>query len=102
MERALADEPPLPFRIPPGVRLVSVDARTGGLPTFETEEVILEAFRPGTEPGMVFAENSSLSLSGDGDLSIFDRQPTTPQIDPETGETIEPDVIVEDIEGDIY
>ncbi len=103
MQRALEDEPALPFRIPPGVRLVSVDAKTGGLPTFGSEEVILEAFRPGTEPGMVFSENTNLSLSGDGDSSIFGTQtPIEPQIDPETGETIESDVIVEDIDEDIY
>jgi len=103
MERALAEEPAIPFRIPPGVRLVSVDARTGGIPTFASEEIILEAFRPGTEPGMEFAETSNLSLSGIGDSSIFGTAPAIePQIDPETGELIESDVIVEDIDEDIY
>ena len=103
MERALMEEPALPFRIPPGVRLVSVDARTGGTPTFESQEIILEAFRPGTEPGTVFSDNTNLSLSGIGDNSIFDTAtPLPPQIDPETGELIESDVIVEDIDEDIY
>ena len=103
MERALAQEPAIPFRIPPGVRLVSVDAQSGGLPTFETQEIILEAFRPGTEPGRAFEDSSTLSLSGDGDSSIFDRvAPTPPEIDPLTGEVIESDVIVEDIDEDIY
>lgn len=104
MERALTDEAPIPFRIPPGVRLVSVDAATGGIPTFDSQEIILEAFRPGTEPGRAFADTSSLSLSGTGDGSIFgsDTTPVGPQIDPETGELIESDVIVEDIDEDIY
>lgn len=103
MERALADEPAIPFRIPPGVRLVSVDAATGGLPTFDTQEIILEAFRPGTEPGRVFADNSNLSLSGVGDSSIFQSRPTLePEIDPETGEPIVSDVIEDDIDEDIY
>lgn len=104
MSRALVDEAPVPFRIPPGVRLVSVDARTGELPTFGSEEIILEAFRPGTEPGRVFSDNSNLSLSGTGDTSIFGQTPaqTGPQIDPETGELIESDVITEDIDDDIY
>ncbi|MEL6858079.1 MAG: penicillin-binding protein 1A [Pseudomonadota bacterium] len=103
MERALADEPAIPFRIPPGVRLVSVDAATGGLPTFDTQEIILEAFRPGTEPGRAFADNSTLSLSGDGDNSIFeDGTLLAPQIDPETGEVIESDVILTDIEDEVY
>ncbi|MEO1552695.1 MAG: penicillin-binding protein 1A [Pseudomonadota bacterium] len=103
MERALADEPAIPFRIPPGVRLVSVDATTGGLPTFDTREIILEAFRPGTEPGRAFAGDSNLTLSGVGDSSIFGTSvPVEPQIDPETGEPIISDVIVEDIDEDIY
>lgn len=104
MERALADEPPIPFRIPPGVRLMSVDATTGGIPTFDSNEIILEAFRPGTEPGRAFADTSNLSLSGTGDGSIFGQAPTSvgPQIDPETGEIIESDVSVENIDEDIY
>lgn len=50
MTEALADQPATPFRIPPGVRLVRVDAETGLLPGPSTETVILEAFLPGTEP----------------------------------------------------
>ena len=51
MAEALADKPAIPFRIPPGVRLVRVDARSG-LPARPGDtSVILEAFRPGTEPG---------------------------------------------------
>ena len=80
-----------------------MDATTGGLPTFDSQEIILEAFRPGTEPGRVFADSSGLSLSGVGDSSIFDRTaPVAPQIDPETGEPIISDVIVDDIDEDIY
>jgi penicillin-binding protein 1A len=51
MGEALAATPRTPFRIPPGVRLVKVDAHNGDLPTAATEKVIIEAFRPGTEPG---------------------------------------------------
>ena len=50
MAEALADSPAIPFRIPPGVRLVRIDADTGLLPGATTERVILEAFKPGTEP----------------------------------------------------
>jgi penicillin-binding protein 1A len=50
MTKALADEPATPFRVPPGVRLVRVDAETGLLPGPSTDTVILEAFLPGTEP----------------------------------------------------
>jgi penicillin-binding protein 1A len=50
MQRALADKPATPFRVPPGVRLVRVDADTGLLPGPDTRTVILEAYMPGTEP----------------------------------------------------
>lgn len=50
MIQALADIPATPFRIPPGVRLVRVNAQTG-MPARPGERgVIFEAFRPGTEP----------------------------------------------------
>ena len=50
MARALKDQPGTPFRIPPGVKLVRVDAATG-LPTYTGGRgVIWEAFKPGTEP----------------------------------------------------
>ena len=50
MALALADIPGTPFRIPPGVRLVRVNAQTG-MPAQPGERgVIFEAFVPGTEP----------------------------------------------------
>jgi penicillin-binding protein 1A len=50
MSAALEDQPAIPFRVPPGVRLVRVDAASGLLPGPATHEVILEAFIPGSEP----------------------------------------------------
>lgn len=49
MEQALAGQPRVPFRTPPGVTIVRVDAKTGALPT-DGSAVIAEAFIPGTEP----------------------------------------------------
>ena len=50
MAAALADSPATPFRIPPGIRLVRVNATTG-LPTRPGDKrVILEAFKPGEVP----------------------------------------------------
>jgi penicillin-binding protein 1A len=50
MRAALKDKPATPFRIPPGIRLVRVNAETG-LPARAGERnVILEAFKPGTVP----------------------------------------------------
>ena len=51
MAEALKDKPQVPFRIPPGIRLVRVDAKSGQLARSGSSDVILEAFKPGTEPG---------------------------------------------------
>ncbi|MEZ5936671.1 MAG: penicillin-binding protein 1A [Hyphomonadaceae bacterium] len=50
MMAALKDAPALPFRVPAGVRSVEIDADTGCLPGPNSQRVILEAFKPGTEP----------------------------------------------------
>ena len=50
MAGALAGTPAIPFRIPPGIRLVRIDGDTGLLPGPGTRRVILEAYKPGTEP----------------------------------------------------
>ena len=71
MAGALENEPALPFRIPPGVRLVNIDARSGELPGAATDLVIMEAFRPGTEPGIAFAEDDGLDIFGSDDLDLF-------------------------------
>ncbi len=50
MAAALANQPAIPFRVPAGIRLVRVNA-SSGLPAGSGDRrVILEAFRPGTEP----------------------------------------------------
>ncbi len=51
MAEALKDAPKVPFRLPDGIRLVRVDAKSGKLASGEIgERIIFEAFRPGTEP----------------------------------------------------
>ncbi|RMD63813.1 MAG: penicillin-binding protein, partial [Alphaproteobacteria bacterium] len=50
MAAALKDKPAIPFRIPPGVRLVRLNLDTGQLARPGDRHVILEAFRPGTVP----------------------------------------------------
>jgi penicillin-binding protein 1A len=51
MKEALADEPPIPFRVPPGIVLVSVDRITGAPESASAPTAIPEAFKSGTEPG---------------------------------------------------
>ena len=68
MAEALADRPGIPFRVPAGVRLVRVNAATGVPARPGDAAVILEAFRPGTEPGTsARAVLDSLEGGGAGD-----------------------------------
>ena len=50
MIAALKDKPGVPFRIPPGLRMVRINAKTGTLAQPGDKIVILEAYKPGTEP----------------------------------------------------
>jgi penicillin-binding protein 1A len=50
MIEALADKPAIPFRIPPGIRLVRVNAATGRRAQPGDSGVIFEAFKPGSIP----------------------------------------------------
>jgi penicillin-binding protein 1A len=59
MAQALARQPAIPFRIPPGIELVRIAGATG-LPAMPGDRrVVLEAFKPGTVP-----ENSAPVLDG--------------------------------------
>lgn len=59
MAEALKDTPAMPFRIPAGIRLVRINAATGERAKPGDADVILEAFKPGTEPEEG-ARNSSM------------------------------------------
>jgi penicillin-binding protein 1A len=50
-ETALKNVPPVPFRIPEGLRMVKLNARSGQLADPSDTKAIWEAFLPGTEPG---------------------------------------------------
>jgi len=50
MSGALEGKPAIPFRIPPSIRLVRVNSRTGRLARVGDRNIILEAFKPGTVP----------------------------------------------------
>ena len=73
MAEALAGRPSIPFRIPPGIRLVRVNAATGALARPGESNVIFEAFKPGsvpTSPGEVLQGlgASGNSTTGTGGL----------------------------------
>ena len=67
MAGALAQQPAVPFRIPAGIRLVRVSAATGLPAQPGDSRVILEAFKPGSEPsrqGAVLDGSQGLVRSG--------------------------------------
>lgn len=62
MKDALEGQPAIPFRTPPGIRLVRVNGRTGQPIRPGESDVILEAFKEGTTPS---AEEASV-IEGQG------------------------------------
>jgi penicillin-binding protein 1A len=67
MARALEGKPAIPFRVPPGVRLVRVNAATSQPARPGDKRVILEAFRSGSEPGgddVVIDGSDGIAVSG--------------------------------------
>jgi len=107
MMAALKDRPALPFRIPSGVRLVEIDADSGCLPGPDTRLIILEAFKPGTEPtercsaggddgfrvdySQVFAGDEAVSappVDPNAPYQPPGSNPASPAIDPVTGQPV--------------
>ena len=60
MKGALADVPPTPFRVPPGIELISTDAITGQPAGSSDPNAIMEAFKAGTAPGEPNAPGSAV------------------------------------------
>lgn len=67
MEKALKDTPPVPFRVPEGIKLVQVNAKTGTRAQGGDEKTILESFIAGTEPG-----DEPMMFTGKGVSTISD------------------------------
>ncbi len=57
---ATEDKPPVPFRVPPGLRQVMVDARTGKPANFGDPHAIWESYLEGTDPGAVPTQTAIL------------------------------------------
>jgi penicillin-binding protein 1A len=77
MKVALADKPAVPFRVPPGIKLIRVDPRSGMRAGLGDQRVILEAFKPGTAPsdnysaiGVSDADGRPVGVSPEADRAI--------------------------------
>jgi penicillin-binding protein 1A len=79
MKLALADKPATPFRVPVGIKIVQVDAKSGIRPgPGDSGKTIREYFKPGTAPpdnyammGVGDADGRSLAVSSDADRTIL-------------------------------
>jgi len=79
MKLALADKPAVPFKVPAGIKLIRVDAKSGmRAGPGDSGRTILEAFKPGTAPpdnysviGVADADGRSQGISPDADRAIF-------------------------------
>lgn len=55
VQDALGDTPPAPFRVPPGIKFVRVDLKTGLRASADDPDSIMEAFKPDEEPDDAYA-----------------------------------------------
>jgi len=74
---ALSDKPDVPFRVPAGIKLIRIDAKSGMRAGPETSRAILEAFKPGTAPpenyavvGMSDSSGRPLTVSPEADRAV--------------------------------
>ncbi|MDC3141821.1 penicillin-binding transpeptidase domain-containing protein, partial [Alphaproteobacteria bacterium] len=57
MKEALLNTPDIPFRRPPGIKLISVNPNSGLQVSAKDKKSILEAFKPGQLPNLSFDKN---------------------------------------------
>jgi penicillin-binding protein 1A len=82
MKLALADKPATPFKIPAGIKLVRVDAKTGmRAGPGQTSGTILEPFKPGTAPPDGYSTMSAVDS---------DRMPVPQGASPDGGPIMQP------------
>jgi penicillin-binding protein 1A len=74
LKMALADRPAVPFRVPPGIKLIRIDAKSGMRAGPGSQSAILEAFKPGTSPpdGNMYAgaDGAPVAVSPEADRAV--------------------------------
>ncbi|KRP92404.1 penicillin-binding protein [Bradyrhizobium yuanmingense] len=76
LKLALADKPAVPFKVPAGIKLVRVVAKTGmRAGPGETGGTILEAFKPGTAPPDNYSVIGVADADGRGGMPTYQQQP---------------------------
>ena len=77
MKMALSDQPAAPFRIPPGVKLIRINPKSGLRSRPGDGKAILEAFKPGTQPPDIYSVIGNEGAQGDPYSSYGDRELTS-------------------------
>ncbi len=74
---ALADKAAVPFRVPPGIKLIRIDSTSGTRAGPGTQRAILEAYKPGTAPadstamyGTLGPDGQPIGVSPDADRAV--------------------------------
>jgi penicillin-binding protein 1A len=73
---ALADKPAVPFRVPPGIKLIRIDPKSGMRIAAGSPGGLLEAFKPGTAPPDSYSiignegEGRGFSVSPEADRNV--------------------------------
>jgi penicillin-binding protein 1A len=70
MTNALEGKPVVDFRVPKGLKLYPIDAKTGLLAAAGAPGVIMEAFKPGTEPPTIFSVIGFEDMVGTQNLTV--------------------------------
>jgi penicillin-binding protein 1A len=82
LKNALVDTPPAPFRVPPGIKFVRVDLKTGLRASADDTNTILEAFKPDEEPddgySMIGFANATADASAGAGASPYPSAPPPP------------------------
>ena len=76
---ALEDKPPIPFAVPPGIKLIRVNSHTGMRAGPGDPKTILEAFKPGTAPPDSYSVIGTDSANG---------KPIDTSASPDTGNVV--------------
>lgn len=82
MMQEVGSQPAIPFRIPPGINLVKIDLKTGQLASSDDPNVILEAFKEGTEP-QLSSQGTTIGVVTGTSVTGLDSE--TPAAQPGTG-----------------
>jgi penicillin-binding protein 1A len=71
---ALADKAAVPFRVPPGIKLIRIDGKTGMRIAAGSPGGLLEAFKPGTAPpdsySVIGSGGASLNVTPEADRAV--------------------------------